>query len=76
VIVVHRSTDNFTLQVRTSQEFFSHTLKNEWVVYSRCTHHMAKYPSLFSSLEKYIEGKIYVDDVFYLNTICHGDVPC
>jgi hypothetical protein len=46
VSVVHRSTDNFTFQVRTSQALLLTPHKNEWVVDFGCTHHMAKDASL------------------------------
>jgi hypothetical protein len=76
VSIVHRPIDNFTFQVETSQALLSHTMQNEWVVDSRCTHHMAKDASLFTSLDKVVEWKIYVADDFSLDIVGHGDVPC
>jgi hypothetical protein len=51
-------------------------VQNEWVVDSGCTHHMAKDASLFTSLDKVVERKIYVVDDFSLDIVGHGDVPC
>jgi hypothetical protein len=51
-------------------------MQNEWVVDSGCTHHMAKDASLFTSLDKVVEWKIYVVDEFSLDIVGHGDVPC
>ena len=68
------SIDDFTFNVRTSQTLLDQTSRNEWVVYSRCTHHMAKYTSLFSSLDSTLEENILVVDDFSLDIPIHGDV--
>jgi hypothetical protein len=47
---------------------------NESVVDSRCTHHMIKDASLFTSLDKVVKRKIYVADDFSLNIASCGDV--
>jgi hypothetical protein len=52
VLVVNQSTDNFTFQVGTSQALLTHTSQHEWVVDFGHTHHMAKYASMFSYLDK------------------------
>jgi hypothetical protein len=49
-------------------------MKNEWVVDSGCTHHMAKDASLFTSLNEAKERKISVIDEFSLDIVGHGDV--
>jgi hypothetical protein len=54
--------------------FLSHYAHNEWVVDSGCTHHMAKYVSLFMSLDKVVERNIYVVEYFSLDVSSHGDV--
>jgi hypothetical protein len=56
--------------------FLSHSMQNEWVVESRCTHHMNKDSSLFTSLNKVEERNIYVVNDFCLNIVGQGDVSC
>jgi hypothetical protein len=69
-----RLANNFTFQVRTSHILLSHSAQNEWVVYSGCTHHMAKDASLFTWLDEAKERKIYVADDFALDVVGQGDV--
>ena len=74
--VVCRPADNFTFQVGTSQALLSHSAQNEWVVDSRCTHHLAKDAFLFMWLDEAKERKIYVADDFALDVAGQGDVSC
>jgi hypothetical protein len=53
----------------------SHTMQNEWVVDSRCTHHMVKDATLFTRLNKF-ESIIYVVDDFSLVVVGQGDIAC
>jgi hypothetical protein len=76
VSIVHRPTNNFTFQVRTSHTLLSHSMHNEWVVDSGCTHHMDKDASLFTWLDEAKERKIYVVGDFSLDVVGHGDVSC
>jgi hypothetical protein len=68
--------DNFTFQVENSQVLFSHSMQSKCAVDSKCTHHMDKDASLFTSLDKTMERKIYVVDECSLNMFGRGDVPC
>jgi hypothetical protein len=72
--VFRRSTNNFTFQVKNSQVFRTHTLQHEWVIDYVCTHHVEKYASLLSYLDKFVKQKIYVANDFSLDIIDHGDV--
>jgi hypothetical protein len=54
----------------------SHTVQNEWVVDSGCTHHMEKDATLFMRLNKAEESRIYVVDDFSLDVVGQGDVAC
>jgi hypothetical protein len=54
----------------------SHSVHNEWVFYSRCTHHMAKDATLFTKLNKTKDSKIYIVDDFALDVASQGDVAC
>jgi hypothetical protein len=74
--IVHRPTNNFTFQFRTSRAFLSHFSQNEWVFDSRCIDHMAKYASLFTRLNIIEESKNYVVYDFSLDDVGHGDVAC
>jgi hypothetical protein len=75
VSTICRPTNNFTFQVETSHlALLSHSMKNEWVVDSRCPHNMVKHSSLFTSLNKVEERKIYVFDGFTLDIVGQGDV--
>jgi hypothetical protein len=74
VFVVHQPIDNFTFQVGTSQSFLSHIAKNEWVVNSGCTPHMARDVFLFMFLDESVERKIYVVVDFSLDILGQGDV--
>jgi hypothetical protein len=76
VSIIHQAIDNFIFQVGTSQALLSHSSQNEWVVGSRCTHHIAKDASLFISLDVAYERKIYVVDDFSLNIVGEVDVSC
>jgi hypothetical protein len=66
--------DNFPFQVGTLQALLSHSMQNEWLVDSGCTHHMAKDASLFTWVDQAKERKIYVVDDFSLDLVGHGDV--
>lgn len=57
-----RFSDEFTFTIGTYQALLVQTSQNEWVVNSSCTHPMAKYSSLLSSLDVAAKNKIYVDD--------------
>jgi catalase len=74
MFVVCRPIDNFTFQFKTSHTLLSHFAQNELVVDSRCTHHMVKDASLFTSMNDTEERKICVDDDFSLDIVGQGDV--
>ena len=54
----------------------AYSSRNEWVVESSCTNHLAKDASLFSSLGKVVEHKIYVTNDFAHDIARCSDIPC
>ena len=73
---IGRLVDNFIFNVVNYEMLHANTSQNEWIVDSSFTHHMEKDGSLFSSLDKAAERKLYMVDNFFLNISRYGDIPC
>jgi hypothetical protein len=69
VSIVRRYVDNFIFQIGAPHALMSHTMNNEWVFDSGCTHHMVKDSTLFMILNKYEESRIYLVDDFSLDVV-------